>query len=365
LIILAFLIVVPAFGQRRKKADEETGPVYVEGITYALPRVGVRICVEAVEERFVPGPYHAYANQLLGIDNAKTRATVQWKLADLKLEPFAEPDPGHVYKALGEGAFTLSLTPDGRLAGINAGRESASPMKVHTNLFIQKPEKEDDFSFAHFNDTPLFAAGDSTNNYRPVRVSAEKKAAEAAARIFEIRLTRFHLAAGLLDELHPDGSAYNVSLKELNRMEEDYLSLFVGRTTYKKVETSFDFIPDGDEAEKGEVIFRFSEENGLLQASDLSGKPVMMQVDPVKNLKDKYTMQSRSENPAAGESGVYYRMPGLANVQVIFELNTIASARMVLPQYGEIAPVPEELLFGDYFIEFHPETGAVRSVSKK
>lgn len=364
LIFLTVLIVAPAFGQRNKRGEEETGPAFVEGITYALPRTGVRIYVKAVKETFQPGPYAAYAEQLLGITDAKNRSSVKWQIEDVKLEPFAEPDPEQVYKAMGEGAFSLSLTPSGCLAGVNTAAAAIEMPKLITNCFIEEPVKEDGFSYANFNDTPFYTPGDSTNNYRPVKVSAEKKASEAAARIMECRLTQFHMAAGLMDEFHPDGTAYKVSLAELKRIEKDYLSLFTGRTTYQSEVFSFDYIPTSASNGRGEVIFRFSEENGVVVASDLSGKPVMLKVENLETLSGNYAKMAASENPSAGESGVYYRMPGMAGVEIIFELKTIASARMVLPQFGQTAPVPEEMLFGGYEIKIHPHTGAVKSISK-
>ena len=50
---------------------------------------------------------------------------------------------------------------------------------------------------------------------------------------------------------------------------------------------------------------------------------------------------------------------------IIQELKTIATARAVIAQSGTVAPLPEELLYGEYAIEIHPETGAIKSVSKK
>lgn len=357
------MLVIPAAGQRRKKGEGEVVSTYVEGIAYALPRTGIRIDVRAVKESFVPGPYSAYAAQLLGINDAKERASVKWFIDDIRITTFHEPDPEHVYKAFGEGAFTVSLTPDGCLAGINTHNISFPGNAVNANSFIQNPQLDDGFSFARFNDTPMYTQGDSVTNYRPVRVGPETKAAEAAARILECRLARFHMVSGLLDELHPDGEAYRISLEGLEQIEKDYLSLFTGRVTHSTEVFSFDFIPSV-QAEKGEVVFRFSEEKGVLAPSDLSGKPVLLKVETVKELLSKYTEQVKSENPLAGESGVFYRMPAVADVNIIFEVNTIASARIVLPQFGPVAPVPEELLFGDYSIEIHPTTGAIKSVSK-
>lgn len=362
-IVLAILLTMPVFGQRRSRGDETVVPTFQEGITYALPRTGLRIKVKAVKETFEPGPYASFAEQLLGITGAKNRASVNWFIDEVNLETFAEPDPNQVYKAMGYAAFMVGLTPDGILAGINAETSGNKMKSVKSNNMNESPGKNDGFSFAHINHTPVYASGDSTNNFRPTRVSIERKAAEAAERILECRMARYHMVAGLMDEFHPDGAAYKASLNELKQIEKNYLSLFVGRTTYHSEKFSFDFVPTSS-AERGEVVFRFSEDAGVLPVSDLSGKPVTVRIEPEKELISKFSGLAGSENPAAGESGVYYRMPAVVNISLIYELKTITTARTIMAQFGQVAPVPEELLFGDYAIEFFPETGAVKSVSK-
>ena len=363
-LALALIMVYPASGQRRKKADDEAVATFVEGITYTLPRTGVRLRVKAVREHFHPGPYASYAGQLLGINEVNTRESVKWSIAKIEIQTFCEPDPEQVYKALGEGAVNLSLTPQGCLAGINTPSVHYEPSEVVVNSYIQNSENNENFSFADFNDTPLYVEGDSANNYRPLRISADTKAAEAAARILECRLSRFHMVAGFLDEFHPDGEAYRISLEQLNKIEKNYMSLFAGRTTRSSEVYSFDFVP-GLSSEKGDVVFRFSEDAGVVPASDLSGKPVILKVEPEKSLIDKYSGLVKSDNPSAGESGIYYRMPATTTVSIIYELSNIASARIVLPQFGRTAPVPEDLLYGDYIIHIHPETGAIKSVVHK
>jgi len=363
LFILVITIALPSFGQRKKKDEETVTPTFVEGIAYALPRTGIRVHVKAVKETFIPGPYAAYAEQLLGITDAKNQATVNWKIEDVAIETFSEPDPEQVYKALGDAAYLLDLTPQGCLAGINSDVTPVNLGPVKTNSFVATPDYDDEFRYANFNDTPLYTPGDSTNNFRPVRVSADVKAAEAAKRILDSRLTQYDMAAGLLDEFPPDGLAYKVSLEELKKIEEEYLSLFVGRTTYKHEAFSFDFVPTSS-AQKGDVMFRFSDEKGVVPASDLSAKPVLIKVESESSLTKKYTGLAKSDNPSAGESGIYYRMPAIADISIIYELKTIATARATVAQFGVVAPMPEDLLYGDYSIKIHPETGAVENVHK-
>ena len=364
-IIICVMIVLPGYGQRKKKDDEEgIVPAYVEGITYALPRTGVKVYVEAIREKFEPGPYAAYAEQLLGISNAKTRPSTKWSLTDVQIITFSEPDPEQIHKAMGDAAFRISLAPNGCLAGVNSKNASAVSAALSSNKTFQKPDLQDGFSFDYFSDTPFVIPGDSTNNFRPTRVSVEQKAAEAAQRILDCRMNQYDLAALRIDGEYPDGKAYEVSLEELKRTEENYIKLFVGRTTYKTEKYSFDYVP-GAKDKNASVIFRISDENGVVPATDLSGKPVMIEFETLPDLSDQYKQNAGSDNPAAGKSGVYYRMPGVANIKITYELNTLATARATIAQFGSVAPVPEEMLIGDYAIEFHPETGAIKSVTLK
>lgn len=363
ILIIALLIALPGLGQKKKKDDEENMIAFTEGITYALPRTGIRVNVEAIREKFVPGPYAAYAEQLLGIQNAKTRAYTKWSVAGVKVETFAEPDPDQVHKAMGEGAFLLSLTPDGCLAGINYSALEEPVEVFQTNKNFQKPDLNDGFSFDYFSDTPFVTPGDSTNGFRPTRVSVEQKAAEAAKRILNCRMNQYDLAALRIDGEYPDGEAYEVSLEELKRTEENYTTLFVGRTTYKTENYSFEYVPGAKD--KNAVIFRISDDNGIVPASDLSGKPVMVEFEQVDALASQYNKNATSENPEAGSKGVYYRMPGTANIKITYESNQMATTRATIAQFGVVAPLPEELLDGNHSISIHPETGAIKSVTFK
>lgn len=363
IFILSVLLAMPALGQKRR-TDETAVHLFQEGITYALPRTGFRITVSATKESFTPGPYAAYAEQLLGITNVRNRASVNWSIDNVEMESFAEPDPEQVHKTMGNAASFVNLTADGLLAGVNAGQSPEGIPLLRTNSFAGGSLKHDPFSFANINDSPVFAPGDSSNNFRPYRVSMERKAAEAAERVLECRQAKYHMVAGLMDEFHPDGNAYTVSLNELEKIEEDYLSLFSGRTTYQSEVFSFDFVPVSA-SDRGEVVFRFSDDAGVLPASDLSGKPVTLRVETEKGLVSKYTEFARSQSPDAGESGLFYRLPITANISLVYELKTIATARTVIAQFGQVAPLPEELLTGEYTIEIHHETGAVKSIRKK
>lgn len=360
-LIIGIIMILPVYGQRKK--DEAATPAFTEGVVYSLPRSGVRVQVQAVKETFQPGPYAAYADQLLGIKNVKTKAAVNWVIEDVKIELFSEPDPEQVYKAMGAGASLVNLSADGCLAGINSKATSDKKEDVVTNKVGQKSKFDDKSYFEYFTDLSLYTPGDADNGFRPVKLPEEQKISKAAQRALDCRRLQYEIAAGLADEFHPDGEAYKISLEKLKKIENAYLSMFVGKSTYDKEIFSFDYIPKS--GGKSEAIFRISEENGIVPATDLSGKPVMIEFETDKELTQKYSGLAKSNNPAAGQSGVYYRVPGRAILKLIANMNVIATARATIAQFGIVAPLPEELLSGEYSIEYNSETGAIKNIQKK
>jgi hypothetical protein len=363
IVVIAMAMVWPVSGQRRSKEDTGEGPVFREGVIYALPQTGIRMYVDASKTHFTPGPYARFAHQLLGIPYAKTEASSEWTMEGVFLETFSEPDPEQVFKARGEVAALVGLTPEGCLAGINIpAPESLEKERITNTVFY--PHKEKEFQFDNLSDLPFFSAGDSTNGFRSARLSLEQKAMQAAERILDCRRMKYETAIGYLDVLPPDGKAYEASLKQLDRIEREYLSLFTGRSITTTYRFSFEYIPTVN-TKKGEVVFRFSEEKGILEKSDLTGKPVLLEVMKISTLTDRYERLRNSDNPDAGLSGVFYRQPGMAEVRLIYELKTLVSSRIPVSQFGVTAPVPEMFLDGHCILEFHPSTGAIKNITCK
>jgi hypothetical protein len=194
-----------------------------------------------------------------------------------------------------------------------------------------------------------------------VSKNQEQKAAEAAETIFNLRNSRFALLTNANDEPLPDGKSFEVMTEELGKMEENYVALFIGKSNKQTYEFSFDFVP-GQKTAKGEVFFRFSEDRGVLPKSDLSGRPIVIDVIKSEELAGKQSTLNTSENPNAGKSGLYYRIPGMSEIRIMDGGTQLAGSRAAIAQFGSIAPIPEDLLDGTYKLEFYPTTGAVKSI---
>jgi len=346
----------------KKKEVPATPGAPVEGIVYSLPQTGIRIHVKATRERFVNGPFSMYAQKMLGIDNVPTTSGERWNMDEMNIETFSEPDPDEVHKALGQAAQIVSLTESGILAGINSAVTSRNT-KVETQNFLTK-NLENQVKFTDLSIWSFYSRADSTKSFKMVSKNIEQKAAEAAETIFNLRNSRFALLTNADDEPLPDGKSFEVMRDELGRMEENYLALFIGKTSKQSYEFSFDYIPN-NKSSKGDVFFRFSEDRGVLPKSDLSGRPISIEITKSETLASKQNGLITSENPEAGKSGVFYRMPGLAEIRILDGGTQLAGARVSIAQFGATAPVPENLLDGNYQVEFYPTTGAIKSIVEK
>ncbi|MBV5312958.1 MAG: DUF4831 family protein [Prolixibacteraceae bacterium] len=363
LFALLVFVASTATAQKEDKRKVVTGAVVgpVEGIVYSLPQTGIRVHIKATRERFVHGPFQMYAQKMLGIENVPAADADHWNMDEMKLEVFSEPDAEQVFKAMGPAAQLLSLTESGILAGINTTVKNAKT-DIETNSFLTK-NLEKQVKFTDMSIWSFYSPADSTKRFKMVSKSIEQKAAEAAETIFNLRNSRFALLTNADDEPLPDGKSFEVMTEELGKMEENYLALFVGKSAKEKYEFSFEFVP-GQKTVKGEVFFRFSDDRGVLPKSDLSGRPITIEVSKMENLASKQEGLSKSENPAAGKSGVYYRLPGMAEIRIMDGGTQLGGARFPIAQFGTTAPIPEDLLDGSYRLEFHTNSGAVKSVLK-
>ncbi len=347
-------LIVSAKDDKKKPANELTA--FAGGVVYALPRTGIRITVEVEQERLIRGPYYAFAQKYLGINDAPKADFENWTITNIKMDTYGEPDPNAVYHATGNIATLLSLSDDGVLLGINSAIKG-EPNKVITTVFPMKPTIQED-TWKDVSMHSFVSGKDSTKRSGVNFKTFEEKAAEAAADIVKLRKRKALTLASKYDKLPPDGEAYKVLVVELDKIIDDYVSLFAGKSIRKNYQLSFPVVPDGKTG-KGLVAFRFSPTAGILPESNVSGKPVMLEIEPNSELKQKIDASGTGE---VSTKGIYYRIPVIAQARLLNGSEVIAQTKIVIAQFGAITPLPDGLLNGEYSIEFHPASGAIRII---
>jgi len=360
LLLTSFLVAGNLTAQKsdKKKSASELG-TFNGGVIYSLPRTGIRIYAEVTQEKFFRGPYSEFAEKYIGVKNAPTADAAFWKITEIKIETFGEPDPAQVYKATGAVASMISLSDAGVLIGINSAVKGEAE-KVHTSDFTADVEIPREI-WAEMSMHSFIEGKDSTRQSGDRMKTFEEKAAEAGHDIMKLRKRKALVLAANYDKLHPDGKAYQVMVDELGKIIGDYESLFIGKSFKSKHKYVFEVVPDA-KGNKAIVAFRFSANTGILPESNVSGKPIMLELDANPELARSGEQKAAAVEGETSSNGLYYRTPGIVSARLLNGSDVLAQARLSMAQYGVVTPLPDGLTNGEYSIEFHPATGAIRHI---
>jgi hypothetical protein len=298
------------------------------GIIYALPKTAVRITIEAELTIEKVGPYYKYSNRYLNLTNVITENSKRWRITGAKVETLGVADYSRRYKiSATETLPAVSLTSAGVLNGINI-----------TNCATENVDNDDNSDVIYdvnFDDIQLEKAV-------LTKTSTAAMAEEAAQAIYRFREKRMSLLGG--DDatiLHDEGS-YNAVMQRLDKLENDYISLFAGRRATFHVVKSFILTPSPN-GEKSTVIVRFTENDGFVDAMNIAGQPIYADFTFSNNNVPTYAEDSKQRKKVPVD-GLRYIIPGNLNVKIFDRSNLLTEVNVLSAQNGQIATLPASIL---------------------
>ena len=205
------------------------------GLTVAQPRTILAVDVTVEHDVTLSGPYARYAQKYLGVRAPLTDKT-GWAVT---------------------GAAVALLDAK---ACLDAPAPAEPSRRVMTHA-----ASDDEFARlqADKNDMTVLALEDA--------------AREAANTIFSLRKHRLELITGEAGE-NVFGEGLNAALAEIERLEQSYLELFLGKRIVSTETRRYVVCPQADK--KQYIVCRFSPAAGLLPDTDLSGDIVLLQIEP-------------------------------------------------------------------------------------
>ncbi|MCD4747289.1 MAG: DUF4831 family protein [Bacteroidales bacterium] len=347
------------------------------GVFYALPRTLIKFEITVEKLRNINGPYAEFAGRYLGIDNVITYDYFEYKIKDIQISIFSEPDPEQYYFVeLGEKTakedklFFLSLTESGLIQNVNGISENQTLNKLISHN-IEKSDFNADI-FKYFADANLYEKTDTIvrivnvdtviikkNFYKKqwVEKPTEQKAIEAADYITKIRDSRFNLISGY-QEVNYDAGSIKYMDTQLKNLENEYMSLFTGVTISKTLKYSFVYLPDPDEDESLIPVFRFSEKKGISDISGTEGDKVFINIEKTGNTNTLIKHINKLQDSEKNTHGFYYRIPEYANISLNYSNDIKIKGKYLISQFGVITFLPVQ----KSIIKFYPNTGAIKNI---
>lgn len=321
-------------------------------VIYSLPSTSINLVVTAVSESFTAGPYAKYAQKYLGTP-ARTQDETKYRLSTIDFAPYIEADP--------DVKVTINLAGKD-MAAANFLQFCSQGLIITTDSYTGK---EQSWRFPTIANNDRFAgkgvSGNLTNTtttlYKTVNTesgfqrvavqqsqvvekSAEKKAEEIAKAIFKLREQRVQIITGDTDATF-SGEALGAAIGEINRLEQEYLTLFFGITESSTQTMSFDVVPK--EGQLIYVAFRLSDSQGLLPANNMGGRPIVLELTPDSAEDGNKNLGAPTQGKAKGQL-VYYRTPATATAKIMDGQTLLMQTRVPVYQFGKTNSFPIETL---------------------
>jgi hypothetical protein len=238
----------------------------VEGIAYRLPRNRIAVRIAAVKSTYTPGRFVRYAEEYLKVAAPVAEETITWELTGMESECLAVPDPQKAYfikVTERTSAPNVQLTDDGLLLAVNTESAVSARTVLPTGAMSAQTV------------LPMAGAKDPAAYYTTEIVQASSPATTArliAEEIYLLREKRNDLLRGELDNMPKDGASMQLILDQYKAQEEALASVFLGTTTTEGYTETLYIEPDGEAKEQ--VLFRFSQQRGVLGADETAGAPI-------------------------------------------------------------------------------------------
>ena len=304
----------------------------LEGVAYYLPRTAFRVTVIAEKTTIRPGDFHKYADRYLRLQNVPTEESVQWNLKSITMEPFGKPDKDKAYSIKIKSktvAPLVGLSRDGILLSINCDADESFLPDLPKPEKGQAPENPRSYMTQE-----ILAAG-----------SSAKMAELCAQEIYDIRESKNALIRGEAENTPKDGAQLKLMLDQLDKQASVLESLFSG-TSQTDTEV-FSFFYDPQQETDRDVLFRFSQKLGVLDADNLAGEPVIISLKVMETIPTTVPSEETAKKRAKMEHGVYYNIPVRTKINITYNSQEFVNMETPMAQFG-IVEILGDFRHGDY-----------------
>ncbi len=345
---------------------------------YALPKNLIVVDIEVTEVRTIHGPYFEFAESLMGIKGAQKTDKVDYFISGSDITLASEPDSNQFYfifpkcrKSLEE----ISLTNNNILLSVNRKSENnitgvpvtkyfdSKPFPV--NLFTELSQK--DYFKEHIDTVWKQVKLDTSWARVPVQkksieaVTFEDKAKEAAHHIMRLRKRLFKLVSGAYEKA-PKIKSMETVINELKSEEEEYLSLFIGKTYTRTLHYKYIYSPVKQNSENKEILAYLNPEKGVTTEKSVKTLPVILEVIKSNQLSQLDTALKKSKR-ALKNQGIVYRVPEMSKIILSLGSSILIEKQLPIAQFGLLNSLPSKFLnHKKNSVEFDPQTGNIRNL---
>ena len=315
-------------------------PGQQKGIYYALPRTIIQLDLMVDKTELVEGPYSDYA-YLIGATDIIQGDGVEYILKDVAMSTYAEADPNATFFVsmnAKNDAQPFYLNSKGILEGVGMVGETTKE-QVKTPVQVKVTSNNKTFKYQY-----------GSSGMR----SPDQQARAAADMISRIREEKIKLLTGF-QETAFTLDTYRQMYADLDAMEEEYLSLFVGKRVVTPVVQTV-YVTLSKEV-PSQTVGSFSRYSGF--STDVYGeKTITVQAISLQTTGSINPLSQSAVETLSHENKLFYRIPETAYIKVSLGDEVLIETREIIAQFGSFMLAP----LGRTKLALDPNTGQIVSM---
>ena len=320
---------------------------YAQDATYHLPKTAMKLTVTYEKKSYTPGELAAYARRFLKKNDVSLEKATSYRILDVDVTLDAVPDTSRTYTAHIDQKHNiqkLEMSENNILLAINA---EPKPIAVPKRFGpARKPATLDPYKYL---------------NQDILAVGSKMKMAELCAQeIYDIRDSKNELNRGQAEYMPKDGEQLRLMLENLNTQEAAINQMFEGVTITDTVQADIVFVPEKEVQQQ--VLFRFSEDYGLVDSDDYSGAPYYINIEDLHTKPESITEPGKKA--PKDETGIWIVLPGKIRATISTAEATIKTMEFSAAQFGDVENLNEPLFTKKFLTSLilHPFNGGIDKI---
>lgn len=322
---------------------------------FALPKTALTVTIMIEKQIVKKGPYAEFAEKYIGIRNAPTENTEKFLLKNIEISDQRIADTEQIFVVQYKHKLpwhSIIQQNDGVILAINQVNTNIPDVSTNHNNFLYTNPSLEHIAFKELSKSNYFKEKIDTI-FKQVKVDTnwvriavpqksidtlklEDKAQEAAQHIFDLRSKLFDLLTGDMETL-PQGEAAKTIIEYLKYEEQEYLSLFLGKTYTTTIRYDFDVIPELNQNEY--ILAYFDPNKGLVSNPTKDSKAIKINLNPYDSFKP-FTMAQLQYQKAQKKNSFPYRMPILSRLSVQLNEEIVFKKDIRIYQFGKTMEIP-------------------------
>lgn len=327
-----------------------------DGFYYHLPRNIVKVDFTIEKTQDVKGKYSSYAKDMLNTDKYIKENKTTYAIKSVNINTITESDPNFVFfistvadeKNKESVSLNMELSSEGVISAFG-GLENSTETEQNVLMENEVPVNN---QFTDYYYLPIHE--DDDEEEANARLTEHEIALTVIEEIKKLRVAYFDLITGYQEVNY--GNTINYMVEQIKGLENEYLSMFLGKTSSETFTQTFYVIPE--EGKNTIIISKFSETEGF---NNKTGESVKINFTDISVSSNINKLSKDEIENVAYNNKLFYRNPANVTMQILLGEKKISENRMKISQFGTVSLIP----INKIKLTFDTNSGQILSIIKE